>query len=97
MATIATKRNTGELITKPGIVPAQNHGVGRIDRSRLNWREPSTRSIAAQTLRIAIPLVGAWPDLIFGADYPKPRPIASRQGHLPQGYIGRLGIALTDL
>jgi hypothetical protein len=42
--------------------------------------------MAAQTLMTAAPLVTAWPDLIFGG-LPKPRPIASRQGHLPQECI----------
>jgi hypothetical protein len=41
--------------------------VGRSDRrSRLNWREPSVRSIAAQTLRIAVSFLAVWPDSIFG-------------------------------
>jgi hypothetical protein len=58
--------------------------VGRSDRrGRLNWREPSVRSIAAQTLRIAVPLFTLWPDLIIGG-LPKttlhrqPRPSSSR-------------------
>ena len=73
-----------ELIAKPGIVPAQNHGAGCSDCTRLNLREPSTRSMAAQTLMIALPLVTAWPDLIVGglpkttAHCQPPRPSSSR-------------------
>jgi hypothetical protein len=74
--------------------PAEDQVLGRSDGTSLSLREMSARSMAAQTLMIALPLVTTWPDLIFGG-LPKttvhcqPRPSSSTVYWTPRYSIDR--------